>query len=111
MELLTALNYATTHLEATYALVTMDTHLMLTIIPAMVRVIANISQSFLPFFLDINECIRGTSGCTQLCNNTLGSYICSCSSGYTIDADNHMCNGEGHITEFLSFILVLCRHQ
>ena len=54
----------------------------------------------------MNACNRGTAGCTQICNNTLGSYICSCNSGYTLNADNHTCNGEGHITEFLSFILV-----
>ena len=46
VELLAVLNYATTHLEATYALVTVDTHLMLTIIRAMVRVIAEF-QSFI----------------------------------------------------------------
>ena len=62
-------------------------------------------------YLDMNACNRGTAGCSQICNNTLGSYICSCNSGYTLDADNHTCNGEGHIAEFLSFILVLCRHQ
>ena len=32
-----ALNYATTHLEATYVLVTVDTHFILTIIRAMVK--------------------------------------------------------------------------
>ena len=47
-------------------------------------------------YLDMNACNRGTAGCTQICNNTLGSYICSCNSGYTLDADNHTCNGEGH---------------
>ena len=46
MEQMAALNYATTHLEATFVLVTVDTHLMLTIIHAMVRVIA-IYQSFI----------------------------------------------------------------
>ena len=46
MEQVAALNYATTHLEATYALVTVDTHLMLTIIRAMVGAIAKY-QSFI----------------------------------------------------------------
>ena len=50
--------------------------------------------SFTLQYLDINECVLGTSGCTQLCNNTAGSYICSCSTGYMLAADNHTCNGE-----------------
>ena len=37
VEQMAALNYATTHLEVTYALVTVDTHFMLTIIHAMVK--------------------------------------------------------------------------
>ena len=49
VELLAALKYATTHLGATYALVTVDTHLLLTIIHAMVRVIAE----FLSFIFGI----------------------------------------------------------
>ena len=96
VEQMAALNYATTHLEATYVLVTVDTHLMLTVIHAMVRVIAEYQSFIIAVFLDINECIRGTNGCAQLCNNTLGSYVCSCNSGYTLDADNRTCNGEGH---------------
>ena len=37
VEQVAALKYATTHLGATYVLVTVDTHLMLTIIHAMVK--------------------------------------------------------------------------
>ena len=46
--------------------------------------------------LDINECVLGTSGCNQLCNNTVGSYTCSCNTGYTLDLNNLTCNGECH---------------
>ena len=49
VEQVAVLKYATTHLEATYALVTVDTHLLLTIIHAMVRVIAE----FLSFIFGI----------------------------------------------------------
>ena len=45
-------------------------------------------------YLDINECDLGTSGCTQVCNNTIGSYICSCNAGYILGVDNHTCNGK-----------------
>ena len=43
---------------------------------------------------DVNECTMGTSNCTQLCINNIGSYTCTCNSGYNLDADNHTCNGE-----------------
>jgi len=42
------------------------------------------------FFIDINEC-NITSPCQQTCTNTLGSYQCSCNSGYTVDGTR--CNG------------------
>ena len=45
-------------------------------------------------FLDINECEEGTSRCDQICTNTDGSYVCSCRSGYYLDADNHTCSGQ-----------------
>lgn len=41
---------------------------------------------------DINECLRfGT--CSQLCNNTKGSHICSCAKNF-MKTDN-MCKAEG----------------
>ena len=43
---------------------------------------------------DINECDEGISGCDQTCTNTNGSYTCSCSDGYVLDADGHNCNGK-----------------
>ena len=46
------------------------------------------------WFLDINECILGTSSCSQLCTNTIGSYLCGCNIGYALAADNVTCNGE-----------------
>ena len=32
-------------------------------------------------------------GCAQLCTNTLGSYNCSCNSGYILDIDEYNCTG------------------
>ena len=39
---------------------------------------------------DINECSDATI-CAQLCRNTLGSYTCSCISGYVLNANNMTC--------------------
>ena len=32
--------------------------------------------------VDIDECSQGTAGCNQGCNNTEGSFICTCNDGY-----------------------------
>ena len=45
------------------------------------------------FIVDINECQIDNGGCSQLCNNTVGSYNCSCISGYELTDDNHTCIG------------------
>ena len=33
---------------------------------------------------DIDECTGNTHGCDQVCNNTIGSYECSCYTGYQL---------------------------
>ena len=38
-------------------------------------------------FIDINEC-RGKSGCNQMCTNLIGSYYCSCNTGYVLYSQN-----------------------
>ena len=41
---------------------------------------------------DVDECLTGRSGCADKCDNTIGSYSCSCmQSGYLLAADNHAC--------------------
>ena len=42
---------------------------------------------------DINECAEGIDDCAQLCEDTNGSYTCSCSSGYSLTDDSHGCDG------------------
>ena len=43
--------------------------------------------------LDIDECTEGTSGCDQTCRNEIGSYSCSCESGYRLRNNSHGCIG------------------
>lgn len=45
-------------------------------------------------FLDINECLLGTSGCIDNCINTVGAYYCTCETGYELANDNHSCIGQ-----------------
>ena len=44
-------------------------------------------------YADINECSEDTDGCAHTCSNTVGSYSCSCNTGYRLASDNHACNG------------------
>ena len=44
-------------------------------------------------FTDINECNEGTDICEQVCNNTIGSYLCECHIGYQLDANAINCSG------------------
>ena len=40
---------------------------------------------------DIDECATNASGCNQICNNTAGSFECSCRSGFTLLDDGRTC--------------------
>ena len=42
---------------------------------------------------DDDECEINNGGCTQTCNNTDGSFQCSCGTGYTLAADSLGCDG------------------
>ena len=54
--------------------------------------------------IDINECELGY--CNHFCNNTEGSFICSCQDGYALDVDSRTCIGESSafILEFVDII-------
>ena len=45
------------------------------------------------YFLDLDECTTGSHSCdvNSVCQNTVGSYKCSCNAGYT--GDGKPCNG------------------
>ena len=53
------------------------------------------------FVIDLDECAinygncscNGISPCTAMCDNTVGSYECSCEQGYILDDDGLTCIG------------------
>ena len=45
------------------------------------------------FFTDLNECAINNGNCSQVCVNTDGSYFCSCSNGYSLNANARTCSG------------------
>ena len=51
------------------------------------------AKHFSSVFTDIDECQLGTDNCTQQCNNTDGSYLCSCNGGFILDNDSYSCIG------------------
>ncbi|XP_064650096.1 signal peptide, CUB and EGF-like domain-containing protein 1 [Lineus longissimus] len=40
---------------------------------------------------DLNECTSDRHGCMQKCENTIGSYRCSCYEGFNLDYDRKKC--------------------
>ena len=44
-------------------------------------------------FVDMNECTLGTHNCSQVCNNTEGSFVCSCNAGYQLQDEGTTCTG------------------
>ena len=42
---------------------------------------------------DINECASLNGECEQNCQNTIGSYSCSCLTGYLMDSNGYNCTG------------------
>ena len=45
------------------------------------------------FIIDSNECNVLNGGCSHYCNNTDGSYYCSCPVGYEL-VDQELCKGK-----------------
>ena len=50
---------------------------------------------------DVNECSAATHGCNHICENTDGSYTCSCREGYYLNEDGRTCfpSCNGNFTE------------
>ncbi|XP_070537209.1 mucin-4-like [Ptychodera flava] len=40
---------------------------------------------------DVNECNSTINGCSQFCENTYGSYVCSCRDGFILNNDGRTC--------------------
>uniref|UniRef100_H2Z4K5 EGF-like domain-containing protein n=1 Tax=Ciona savignyi TaxID=51511 RepID=H2Z4K5_CIOSA len=43
---------------------------------------------------DLDECAEEAS-CSQICNNTIGSFVCSCLAGYSLRPDGRTCKASG----------------
>ena len=43
---------------------------------------------------DVNECHTLNGGCDGTCHNSLGSFSCTCDTGYTLGSDGTSCIGK-----------------
>ena len=50
-------------------------------------------NTILCIFSDVDECAVGTANCAHNCQDTIGSYLCSCDPGFMLDTDGFTCNG------------------
>lgn len=70
-------------------------------------VFSSLSSFFFKFlyflYTDINECTTGSALCNQGCTNTVGSYTCYCSTGYSLDTDQFTCTGSVISFSFVCF--------
>lgn len=53
----------------------------------------NVENSSFFFFTDINECNNNNGGCLLDCDNSDGSFQCSCRPGFRLNSDGRTCNG------------------
>ncbi len=44
--------------------------------------------------IDVNECEDDTDLCTHNCENTVGSYTCTCDEDFVLNADGITCDGK-----------------
>ena len=45
------------------------------------------------YITDVNECHDNNGLCSDICNNTEGSYHCECSDGYNLQSNQRDCEG------------------
>ena len=58
---------------------------------------------------DINECEDGFSGgCIEICNNTIGSFECSCNTGFEFGSDGFQCLGKENNSHKIIISIKVC---
>lgn len=52
---------------------------------------------------DLNECLSTPAVCSQICENTFGSYHCKCAPGYLREPDGRTCRQNSGIAPYLLY--------
>ncbi|XP_053380098.1 uncharacterized protein LOC128548733 [Mercenaria mercenaria] len=66
------------------------------------NVVANVTSNggYITVVLeDEDECLTEGSYCQHVCNNTIGSYVCSCFTGYMLEEDGISCSDSNECNE------------
>ena len=50
-----------------------------------------LAKHFTHQYIDIDECAEDIDGCAQICTNEVGSYFCTCLTGYQLATNEHAC--------------------
>ena len=58
--------------------------------------------------IDDDECLVENAGCSDICTNTEGTYVCSCFEGYSLLLDKHNCAGRYKTFKILICLLRSC---
>ena len=63
-------------------------------IPSLFNNLGLLGAFYVPFYIDIDECSTKSHSCdvNAVCNDTEGSYMCTCNSGYS--GDGKACSGK-----------------
>ena len=59
------------------------------------------TKAFLKLVTEIDECATNNGGCEHDCDNTDGSFFCSCESGYRLDNNSLNCSGTNVLLRIL----------
>jgi len=51
------------------------------------------------YFVDVNECENNNGGCDDTCENTLGSFMCSCGENKQLIPGTNMCEDVPDVTK------------
>lgn len=54
----------------------------------------SVSCGITVIFSDIDECALGSSGCSDVCENTPGSFLCHCGDSAILSPDGLTCYSE-----------------
>lgn len=46
---------------------------------------------------DVDECGVDSNPCDQICDNTEGSFLCSCNTGYELQENGQTCLGNNEV--------------
>ena len=82
-----------THVHVTLDSGSIQMDMDVTVTRRLPSILSHLFNTFHLDHADIDECTEGTDRCDQNCHNNVGSYTCTCNSGYRLNANGYGCDG------------------